>query len=196
MIGRRAILGVAALGLMALSPENQPPAFTVTAEQGYYDGWESSTQGYVGLKARVTVLELGPYGRWSPGITGAVEDKHRSVSLQAYSYAEGYPIEVSAMLAIDEEEAGVTFFQTILDPARPFDIELRWTSDGLVCLSVRQADRGESLMFPLGGSPSNMGLYGSGGSFQFSAIEQIALPAGQDRASVDAGLKTGCVPIS
>lgn len=196
MIRRLAVLGLAAFTLMALSPENQPPAFTVTASQGNYDGWEASTQGYIGLKARVTVLALGPYGPWSPGVTGSVDDNHHSIALMAYSHGEGYPLEVYAQLGLDREDAGLTWFRTILDPMLPFDLELRWTSDGQVCLSVKQAGRGESLMFSLGGPPVTMALYGSSGSFQFSAIEQISLPAGQDRAAADAALKAGCVAIS
>ncbi len=196
MIWRAVALGVAALGLMAQSPDKLPSTFTVDAAQGHFSGWDDTVQDYVALKARVTVLKLGPYGEWLPGINVSVYTDQRTVNLTAYSGAEGLPLDVYGQLGVDDEEVGATPFDIILDPAQPFDLELRWTSDGQVCMSVSQFGRGESRMLALGAPPASMGLNGSSGSFRFEAIEQLVLPAGQDRATADAALKAGCLALS
>lgn len=198
MIGRAALLAVASFGLMAQARQERfPSSFTIDAPQGQFDGWEEDdAQSYVAVRARITTLRLGPYGDWSPGVTLNVDDNQRSVALKAYSDAEGLPLEVYAQLVVDQEDAGVTPFDIVLDPAQPFDVELRWTSDGHVCMTVKQSGRSESLMYPLGAPPANIGLYGSSGSYRFDAVEQITLSAGQNRADVDAALKVGCTPIS
>lgn len=196
MIWRALALGIASLGLMALSDGNRPPAFTVDAPQGKFDGWEASIEGYVGLRARITVLSLGPYGEWSPGITAAIDGDRRSVGLQAYSGGEDWPLQVYAQLGLDGEDAGTTWFRTLLDPTLPFSVELRWTREGQVCLTIEQAGKSESLLFALQEAPLQMGLYGSSGSYNFSEVEPIVLPAGQNREAADATLKAGCAPIS
>jgi len=196
VIWRALALGIASLGLMALSDGNRPPAFTVDAPQGKFDGWEASAAGYVGLRARITVLSLGPYGEWSPGITATIEGDRRSVGLMAYSQGDGWLLEVYAQLGLDDEDAGTTWFRTLLDPARPFSVELRWTREGQVCLTIEQAGKSESLLFALQEAPLQMGLYGSSGSYNFSEIEPIALPDGQNREAADAKLRAGCAPIS
>lgn len=196
MIARAVALSVAALGLMAQSPEDLPSTFTIDAPQGKFSGWDDAVDDFVALRARVTVLKLGPYGEWLPGINVSIDADQRIVALKAYSGEEGWPLDVYAQLGVDDEEVGATPFNTVLDPAQPFDLELRWSKDGHVCMSITQSGHSESRMVSLGAPPAIMSLYGSGGSFQFSAIEQIELPAGEDRESADNALKAGCAPIS
>lgn len=194
---RLAALGFAAFGLMAMSPENAMPDFTLTARQGEYSESVVSALSYVAFKARVTVLELGPYGKWSSGVFASVRAGPRFASLKAFSRAEGLPLVVYAERGIDgQEEGGIAPFRAILDPALPFEVELRWTSDGHVCMSVTQSGQRESMLFPLGATPSQMKLGGSSGSFRFEVIEQSTMPAGADRESADKALKAGCAPIS
>lgn len=184
-----------------MSPDNRPPEFTVDVEGGYYNGWHQvGLEGAVGMKARVTVIRLGHDERWQAGVSAYVGGGDKEAGLMIYTGYAGEPVPGLPLLVYateSQQEAKIRhMFKMAANPAQPFDIELRWTTDGIVCATFRQGGKFESRAVNLGRMPEELKLTGSTGAFRFEGVELLAPAAGRDRAEEDLAVKANCVPVS
>lgn len=185
LASRWALVLASAIGLEALAAGQQPSAITLDAPPGHFEEWKNDAEGFIGIKARVTVVKAVRGGAWSPGITAIVASGSQQVMMQVALVRAEAPMVIAAVKFDGQTEISRFYFKLKLDSLRPFDVHMRWTEDGEVCLAASQFGNAEFHRMELSNAAESVSFHGVGGEYRLDPVELVSADI------TDEGVSTG-----